>query len=238
LIGAPWSGVLSVAGFKKPGFVARRWRVLIAAAVGVGCVAAAHQLRLLPGLAALIGWNAASLAYLWPTLWMLWRDDEAKVRQRAAYEDEGSSMTQVIVLSAVVASLGAAVLALRESKAAAAHNPAAPPWALVFSISTLILGWIIVQTVFALRYAHRYFGDGNRDGVSDQGIKFPGDAPTTYQDFIYMAVCIGSSAQVSDFDITTSRMRRLVTMHSLLAFFFNTMILALGINILASAVST
>jgi uncharacterized membrane protein len=137
----------------------------------------------------------------------------------------------------VVASLGATVLALRESKASAAHNPAAPPWAWVFSVSTLILGWAIVQTVFALRYGHRYFGDGDHDGASDEGIKFPGEAPRTYHDFIYMAVCIGASAQVSDFNITTTPMRRLVTLHSLLAFFFNTMILALGINILASVIS-
>ena len=221
----------------RPNLVVRRWRVLLAAAVGLGCTAGAHQLRLLPGLAGLIGWNAASVVYLAPTLWMLWRDDEATVRRRAAYEDEGSSVTQVIVLSAVVASLVATVLALRESKAAAAHNPAAPPWAWVFSVSTLILGWMILQTVFALRYAHRYFGDGDRDGASDGGIAFPGDAPKTYQDFVYMAVCIGASAQVSDFNITTTRLRRLVTLHALLAFFFNTMILALGINILASVIS-
>jgi len=217
-----------------PGFLARRWRVLLGAVVGVACTAGAHQLRLLPGLASLIGWNAASLVYLAPTLWMLWRDDEATVRRRAAYEDESSSITQAIVLSAVVASLGATVLALRESKAAAAHHAAAPPWAWMFSVSTLVLGWVIVQTVFALRYAHRYFGD---DGQADRGIKFPGEPPSTYRDFVYMAVCIGASAQVSDFNITTSRLRRLVTLHSLLAFFFNTMILALGINILASLIS-
>jgi uncharacterized membrane protein len=226
-----------MASSEPPGFIARRWRVLLAAAVGLGCAAAAHQLRLLPGLAGLIGWNAASVTYLVPTLWMLWRDDEASVRRRAAYEDEGSSLTQIIVLSAVAAGLGATVLALRESKAAAAHNPAAPPWAWVFSVSTLILGWMIVQTVFALRYAHSYFGDGDRDGAADGGVKFPGETPKTYQDFVYMAVCIGASAQVSDFNITTTRLRRLVTLHSLLAFFFNTMILALGINIIATVIS-
>ena len=128
-------------------------------------------------------------------------------------------------------------MALRESKAAAAHNPAAPPWAWVFSVSTLILGWMIVQTVFALRYAHRYFGDADRDGAADRCVQFPGAPPTTYHDFIYMAVCIGASAQVSDFNITNGPMRRLVTLHSLLAFFFNTMILALGINILATVIS-
>jgi len=222
----------------KPGWIARRWRILLAAAIAAAAIVGARQLHLLPGLAGLIGWNAGSVVYLATTLWMLWRDDEATVRRRAAYEDEGSSITQAIILSAVVASLGATVLALREGKGAQAHDVAAPPWAWVFSVSTLILGWMIVQTVFALRYAHRYFGDGDRDGAEDKGVVFPGEPPKTYHDFIYMAVCIGASAQVSDFDITSSRLRRLVTLHSLLAFFFNTMILALGINIIASVIST
>jgi uncharacterized membrane protein len=220
---------------QKPSLLARRWRILLGAAVMAAVIAAARQLHLLPGLAGLIGWNAGSVVYLATTLWMLWRDDEATVRRRAAYEDEGSSVTQIIILSAVVASLGATVLALREGKGA--HDVAAPSWAWLFSVSTLILGWAIVQTVFALTYAHRYFGDGDRDGADDKGVEFPGEPPKTYHDFIYMAVCIGASAQVSDFDITSSRLRRLVTLHSLLAFFFNTMILALGINIIASVIS-
>jgi uncharacterized membrane protein len=67
-------------------------------------------------------------------------------------------------------------------------------------------------------------------------VKFPGDAPTTHHDFFYMAVCIGASAQVSDFNITNTSFRRLVTTHSLVAFFFNTLVLALGINIIATVI--
>jgi uncharacterized membrane protein len=99
-----------------------------------------------------------------------------------------------------------------------------------------LLGWLVVQTLFTLHYAHRYFGDGDADGEADQGVVFPGEAPTSYHDFVYMAVCIGASAQVSDFNITTCRFRRLVTQHALLAFFFNTAVLALGINIIASII--
>ena len=91
---------------------------------------------------------------------------------------------------AVAASLAATVIALKEAKAASAHVPDAPPWAWVFSVSTLILGWFIVQTVFTLHYAHRYFGDADADGEMDRGVKFPGDPPTSYSDFVYMAVCI------------------------------------------------
>lgn len=221
----------------KPNIVVRRWRLLFAGAVGLAGLWAAHVRGALPvGLSSLIAWNLASLAYLIPTIWMLWRDPEETVRRRASIEDEGQSVTSAIVLSAVLASLGATIIALKESKAASASAAGLPPWAWIFSVSTLLLGWVIVQVVFALRYAHRYFGDGDRDGEDDRGVKFPGQAPTTYHDFIYMAVCIGASAQVSDFSITSSRFRRLVTFHSLLAFFFNTMVLALGINILATVI--
>jgi uncharacterized membrane protein len=209
---------------------------MVSAVAGFATLFAARALAMPPGLSTLIGWNGASVAYLGPTLWMFFHDDEARVRRRAALEDEGAWLTTAIVLSAVVASLGATVVALKESKAAAAHLPDAPPWAWIFSVSTLILGWVVVQTVFTLHYAHRYFGDGDADGKIDRGVKFPGQSPRNYTDFGYMAVCIGTSAQVSDFNITTSDFRRLVTFHSLLAFFFNTMVLALGINILASVI--
>ena len=220
----------------RPPILLRRWRVLLGGFAGVVSWLAAGAFTLPPGLCALIGWNGASVAYLATTLWMIWHVDEARVRRRAAWEDEGQWLTTAILLSAVAASLGATVIALKEGKASAAHLPDAPTWAWAFSVSTLILGWVVVQAVFTLHYAHRYFGDGDADGRMDRGVKFPGKPPKNYIDFGYMAVCIGASAQVSDFNITTSRFRRLVTFHSLLAFFFNTMVLALGINIIASVV--
>ena len=220
----------------RPPYLLRRWRVLLGGFAGVAAWLAAGALALPPGLCALIGWNGASVAYLATTLWMIWHDDEARVRRRAAWEDEGQWLTTAILLSAVVASLAATVIALKEGKAAAAHMPEAPTWAWAFSVSTLILGWLVVQAVFTLHYAHRYFGDGDADGRMDRGVKFPGKAPRNYVDFGYMAVCIGASAQVSDFDLTNTSFRQLVTFHALLAFFFNTMVLALGINIIASVV--
>jgi uncharacterized membrane protein len=223
---------------QRPNILIRRWRVLLGGLAGMVSLFAAHASALPPALSTLIAWNGASLVYLATTLWMIWNDDETSCRRRAAFEDEGNWLTSAILLSAVVASLAATVIALKESKAASAHIPSAPPWAWVFSASTLILGWLVVQAVFTLHYAHRYFGEGAGDAVAgtDRGVKFPGKAPTNYTDFVYMAVCIGASAQVSDFNITDNSFRRLVTLHSLLAFFFNTMVLALGINILASIV--
>jgi uncharacterized membrane protein len=222
---------------RKPGLFQRRWRVILAAVVGVAGLTLARSRGFPPGLSSLVGWNGACLVFLTTTLWMMWRDDEKTVRARAAYEDQGQTVTMGIVLVAVMASLAATVVAMQEAKAGSA--PAAggallAAW--IMSVSTLVLGWIVVQTVFTLRYAHRYFGDADNDGAIDRGIKFPGDPPKTYHDFVYVAVCVGATAQVSDVNITTARYRRLVTQHALLAFFYNTMVLALGINILATII--
>ena len=221
---------------KSPGLFERHWRALMSGAVGVAGITSALWIGQPAGLSSLIGWNAACLVFLTTTLWILWRDDEATVRARAAYEDQGQTVTMTIVLSAVLASLGAAVVTLHDSKAAGGHGGHAAPWSWMLSVSTLLLSWVVVQTVFTLRYAHRYFGDGDADGQIDGGLKFPGEAPRTYHDFIYLAVCVGATAQVSDVNVTTARFRRLVTQHSLLAFFFNTMVVALGINILATLI--
>jgi uncharacterized membrane protein len=102
------------------------------------------------------------------------------------------------------------------------------------SVLTLALSWLVVQCLFTLHYAHRYFGDRDGDGTPDGGIEFPGAAPTTYRDFIYVAVCVGATCQVSDFNITTSKFRNLVTTHAVITFVFNTTVLALGINIIGN----
>jgi uncharacterized membrane protein len=219
-----------------PNLLRRRWRMLVALPVGLTGATLARSHGFPPGLSSLIGWNAACVVFLATTIWMLFNDDEATVRARAAYEDEGQTVTMAIILSAVVASLGATVVAMRESKAVSAHAAGATHWAWVLSVSTLVMGWIVLQSMFTLRYAHRYFGDADTDGIVDGGVRFPGEPPRTYHDFIYLAVCVGATAQVSDVSITTSYYRRLVTQHALLAFFFNTMVLALGINILATVI--
>ena len=92
----------------------------------------------------------------------------------------------------------------------------------------------MVQALFTLHYAHRWVGGERADGTMARGIQFTGDEPKTYRDFLYVAICIGATAQGSDFSFTNTRFRNLVTVHAFVAFLFNTMVLALGINILAS----
>jgi uncharacterized membrane protein len=210
-----------------------RWRILAAALGGAAAGWAASHLRL-PGSGLLIGWVAAAAIYVATTVWMFMTTDEADVRRQAAFEDENRGILTTVMLMAAAASLGVAIFALRDSKILASRHPLSGQWiVLALAGSTLILSWLIAQCLFVLHYAHRYFGDFDANGAIDGGINFPGEPPRTYRDFIYVAVCVGATCQVSDFNITTARFRGLVTTHALFSFAFNTMVLALGINILA-----
>lgn len=213
-----------------PHILARRWRVVLAAILGLAGFFAARAFGIHAGLASLIAWNCAAAAFVIATGWLIFSADEARVKRNAGWEDENQAVTQSIIVSAVAAGFAATVAAMHESKGG---HGFAGHWAWIFAVSSLLLGWLTVQIVYTLHYAHKYFGDSDTDGKADHGVKFPGQAPTTYSDFLYMSTCIGISGQVSDFNITSEGFRRLVTGHALLAFFYNTAVLALGINILA-----
>ena len=219
---------------QKPlALVAYRWR-LIAALVGGVAGGEAATRGSLPGAALMIGWVAFAAIFLVTTGWMFMTTDEADLRRHAAMEDENKGILTTLILAAVAASVAVALLALRDSKLLTSHHvEGAHWWVLALSISTLVLSWLLAQCLFVLHYAHRYFGDTDSNGKEDGGIDFPGEPPKSYRDFVYVAVCVGSTCQVSDFDITTGRFRGLVTAHALFSFAFNTMILALGVNILA-----
>ena len=183
--------------------------------------------------AALIAWNCAVAIYLVLTWRLFLTAGESEVRARCARQDEQRWMILVLILVAVGASLAAIAGAMLEIKQLPKvwQGPAAG-----LSVLTLIGSWAMLQTVFALHYAHEHFQDIDRRGEGG-GILFPGEPARTYLDFVYLAVCVGATGQVSDPNITTGRLRNLVTAHGVTAFFYNTAVLALGINILASLLS-
>lgn len=226
-----------MAGSLTRGAAARKpsshwWR--IAAAVVIGTLAGVFANgRVAPfGAVLLIGWNAAAAVYLVGVGYLFLTNGAPLVRARAQQQDENRTVLMILILGSVAASLGAMILTLHDAKIAG--KAGLPPWLLGLSVSTLVLSWLAVQSLFTLHYAHRYFADRDQDGVEDAGIKFPGEAPTSYRDFLYVAICVGCTCQVSDFNITTSRFRELVTVHALVAFAFNTMVLALGVNIIGN----
>jgi len=97
--------------------------------------------------------------------------------------------------------------------------------------ATLAVSWIVTHVVFALRYAHEYY-EAAPDGFRG-GLEFPGKQPPDYLDFLYFAFVIGMTFQVSDVQITHRHMRRLALIHGLLSFLFNTIIVALTVNLAA-----
>ena len=215
----------------KRNLLVRRWRLFLALPVGLAVGLAADRLGgMLPGASALVGWIAACLAYLAPTLWMFVHAPESDVRRNACEEDENRFIISGLVLSAAAISFAAIVVALREAKGSHGGSPLL----VLLSIGTIVCSWLVVQAIFTVHYAHKYFGDRDDDGRTDRGLTFQGDPPSNYMDFLYIAVCLGATFQVSDFNLTNTSFRNLVTAHALVAFGFNTLVLALGVNIVGN----
>jgi uncharacterized membrane protein len=214
-------------------FGLNHWRMPVALAVGLVTGLFAPALGAPEGDRLLIGWIVGAGVYV-ALLWRLFLTArEAEVRGRAAREDESRWGLLTVILSLIIASLIAIVAALVGGRGGDVQARAITG-ALAFL--TLIVSWVTLQSVFVLHYAHRYFGDVDRDGAIDQGFVFPGEPASTYIDFVYLSFCIGATFQVSDTTVMTSQLRRLITGHAALAYFYNTAILALGINIIGSLV--
>ena len=175
----------------------------------------------------LAGWNAGVLLYLVLVCWRFARASARDIREHAAAEDEGRVAILVLTVTAALASIGAIVAELGTGQGAT--RTAAQ---LILATVTIVLSWAFIHTIFALHYAHEYYGAGSKSG----GLDFPADVPPDYWDFTYFSFCIGTTAQVSDVEIESQDIRRVVTAHSIVSFFFNAALLALIVNIAASAI--
>ncbi len=99
-------------------------------------------------------------------------------------------------------------------------------------MGTILLSWAFMHTIFALHYAREYYGEGADRRIG--GLVFPGNEEPDYWDFLYYSLVIAMTAQVSDVQITSRTIRRLSTVHGVVAFFFNVTVLALTVNIISS----
>src|SRR5262249_2668427 len=105
---------------------------------------------------------------------------------------------------------------------------------ILISMGTIILSWIFVHTSFTLHYAHEFYGEGRDRKLG--GLKFPGDEDPDYWDFLYFSLVIAMTSQVSDVAIESKSIRRVATLHGVLAFFFNLGVLALTINMISNLI--
>jgi uncharacterized membrane protein len=180
---------------------------------------------------AILAWDGGVAVFLAASLHLFLTHGTAHLPQDAAAQEEGEWTIFGLTLLGTIASLGAII-----NEFAALHAaPSALRWEHVLLVAaTLILSWLMTQTTFAFRYAHEFYSrtDPAQKEV-DGGLIFPGEDAPDYLDFFYFAMVLGMTFQVSDVQITSRKLRRLATLHGLLGFGFNTVILALSVNLAA-----
>jgi uncharacterized membrane protein len=203
-----------------------RPRTFISLCVGIlVCLLLPGSLRLVTRL--LIGWDALIAAYLVLVYAMMLGNDHQHIRRAAAMQDDGRFVILLVIAVGAFASIAAIVAELGTKRGVVE---------LTLAIATIALSWAAVHTTFALHYAHDYYR-GQKPG----GLQFPsGDTHdhADYWDFVYFSFVIGMTAQVSDVGITDKTIRRTATAHGIVSFIYNTALLALTVNIAASAISS
>lgn len=176
-------------------------------------------------------WDAGVLVYLVVAFAQMAaaRDGEA-MRRRAADLDQGRTVVLAACVLGVLVCIAAVIAELVSPAEPFARNAGAR---LAVVAATLALSWTFIHTTFATHYAHDFYTqDGRR---RRGGLLFPGDGKDPgYWDFVHFAFVIGVANQTADVQITSPAVRRLVTWHGIVAFLFNTVILALSINATAS----
>ena len=171
----------------------------------------------------LAGWDSGVALYLALIFWTMARSPIDHIRQRACVEDEGAVALLVLTSASALASLAAVMSEL-------GHAPSA--YQVALGAVTILLSWVFMHAIFALHYAHEFYGEGADDRIG--GLVFPGDEPPDYWDFLYYSLVVAMTAQVSDVQITSKTLRRLTTAHGVVSFFFNVTVLALTVNIVST----
>jgi uncharacterized membrane protein len=207
--------------------LARFWhlhiRLIVAAAFGAAVVMALLVLPWRMPTRILVGWDAGVSLYL-VLIWRVAANCSVEtIRYRAAVTDEGAIALLLFTTAAAVASLAAVIAEL-------GHSPG--PVRISLGIGTVLLSWLFMHAMFALHYAHEFYGEGRDHRIG--GLIFPGDEDPDYWDFLYYSLVVAMTAQVSDVQISSKTIRRLTTVHGAISFFFNIAVLALGINIVSS----
>ena len=173
------------------------------------------------------GWGAGAGTFLIVTFARLIRGRSVEaIRRRAAEMDQAGGAVLPLSLLAAAASVFIIVME------AAGGKPSAT--SAFFSLGVIALSWLFVHVIFTLHYAHEFYAPKDGGKGDRQGLIFPGQAEADYWDFLHFALIIGVANQTADIQISSQKLRRLATLHSLVAFLFNTVILALAVNMAVS----
>ena len=212
----------------------RIWRIVAARPRLLGCVLvgvlttlflpvsfAQHEITRM-----IVGWNVGAILYLLLAAHMMFWSSHERMRKRAVEQDEGRVAVLILVIVAAIVCLVTIVAELSVVRELGGFLRSAH---LALAALTLATSWLFTQTMFALHYAHDYYVAEIRG--NPVGLDFPGGHAPDYGDFLYFSCVIGTSGQTADVSISSRSMRRTGLVHCVLAFFFNTTLLALTINI-------
>jgi uncharacterized membrane protein len=183
-------------------------------------------------LTVLVAWDVTA-ALVVGTVWIaIGRFTPEQTAEFALREDDTRAGTHLLLLGAALVSLVGVVLAFLKGNSGSHHDEVLLE---AFGIATIVCSWLLVHTVFALRYAHVYYTEplGGIDFKSGRR-EDPNHEEPDYLDFAYTAFTIGMTFQVSDTDITRREMRRQVLRHALISFLFGAIIVATMVNVIAS----
>lgn len=172
-----------------------------------------------------IGYAFTILTVSWVSILSLHPKD---VRANAKLEDSSVTFIFFFIIASAFTSLFAVVLLLQSIKG---KSPQQITGHVILSIASVMVSWWLTHTVFTLRYAHLFYSD--KDGKYGSGLEFPKEPEPDYLDFVYFSFVIGMTFQVSDVEISSRKIRRLAWAHGILSFVFNTVIVALSINIIS-----
>ncbi|MDB5137877.1 MAG: hypothetical protein JWP37_4480 [Mucilaginibacter sp.] len=159
-----------------------------------------------------------------------------EVRKIAKLQDSSRYILFLFVIVASLMSLVAIVFLLKSAKG---HGNASVSSHILLAMSAVIVSWVLVHTVFTMRYAHLYYDTDTDDGKPRKGggLQFPDELEPDYLDFAYFSFVIGMTFQVSDVEISSRLIRRHALLHGLISFAFNTAIVALSINVISGLVA-
>jgi uncharacterized membrane protein len=179
-----------------------------------------------------IAWDVSGIVYLMLAFRLMYYCDVSHIKSVASTRDDSRAVILGIILMAICASFVAIAQLISHGKQPSVDSSEKILLAFI-AIFTIVISWTVTQVAFTLHYAHEYYRPGENSDA-EGGLDFPHSDTPDYWDFLYFATSIGATSQTSDTAIKSHNLRRLVTLHAVIAFFFNTAVLALTVNIAAS----
>jgi uncharacterized membrane protein len=178
----------------------------------------------------IVGWNAGVLVFLLLSAQLFATESPDAMPAAAEAQQEGEWTIFWLTLAVVIVSF---VAVSSEFAAIKTGPPDQRPWQITLVAVTLLLSWLVTHVTFAFRYAHEFYAKDLGGPDVDRGLDFPSENEPDYFDFLYFALVLGMTFQVSDVQITSRKLRRVATLHGLISFLFNTVIIAFTVNIAA-----